>query len=173
MTESEKKIVKTIRDIVLKVDISNKDNISYLYKSASANPLFMGSVYGQRFIQRLKCWKDGSKEEHCIFCGKQAKNQLLCLDCMTNDPKLSQNEFVMEASNESKSLPPTKTAGYSDKNQIEELFRDIDDSLLQVASQNTVRSIKKLTWITLGLTIFNTIAIFFLVLFLWKFMMSA
>ena len=55
---------------------------------------------------------------------------------------------------------------------IEELFKDMDDSLLQLASQVTAKSIKRLSWINIGLSIINFILIFFLTLFLWKFITS-
>ncbi len=52
--------------------------------------------------------------------------------------------------------------------KTESLFRDIDESLFQVASQRTSRTTQKLVWVILGLSLVNTIALFFVALFLWK-----
>lgn len=52
--------------------------------------------------------------------------------------------------------------------KLENLFRDIDDSLYQVASQKTMRTTQKLVWINLGLTVINAIAIFFIALYVWN-----
>ena len=55
---------------------------------------------------------------------------------------------------------------------IEDLFKDMDDSLMKLASQRTVGTIKKLAWINMALSVINSIVIFFLALFLWKFIMA-
>ena len=52
--------------------------------------------------------------------------------------------------------------------KTEELFREIDDSLFQVASQRTTRSTQRLVWIILGLTMIDTVVIFFMALFVWN-----
>ena len=53
--------------------------------------------------------------------------------------------------------------------KLEELFRDMDDSLMQLASQNSVRIIKKLTWISVGIGAVNTSILVFLILYILKF----
>ena len=52
--------------------------------------------------------------------------------------------------------------------KTESLFRDIDDSLFQVASQRTSESTQKLTWVVLALSVINTVMVFFVALFVWK-----
>ncbi len=52
--------------------------------------------------------------------------------------------------------------------KLEELFRDMDDSLMQLASQNSVRTIKKLTWISVGIGAVNTSILVFLILYIAK-----
>ena len=55
----------------------------------------------------------------------------------------------------------------SDK-KTEELFRDLDESLMDIASQRTARNTEKLVWVILALTILDTIAILFTALFVWN-----
>ena len=52
--------------------------------------------------------------------------------------------------------------------KTENLFRDIDDSLLQLASQRTSRKIQKLLWVVLGFSVINTIVVFFVALYVWN-----
>lgn len=59
----------------------------------------------------------------------------------------------------------------SDKKTID-LLHDIDESLFRVASQKTTRSTQKIVWVNVALTVLNTVAIFFLALFVWKLNMS-
>lgn len=69
-------------------------------------------------------------------------------------------------------VPKDISKDISEDISIEELFKDMDDSLLQLASQSTAKSIKRLTWINIGLSVVNLIMIFFLTLFLWQFITS-
>ena len=48
------------------------------------------------------------------------------------------------------------------------LFREIDDSLFHLASQQTARNTQKLVWTILALTLINTITLIFVALFIWK-----
>ena len=59
----------------------------------------------------------------------------------------------------------------SDKKTID-LLHDIDESLFRVASQKTTRSTQKIVWVNVAITVLNTVAIFFLALFVWKLNMS-
>ena len=52
--------------------------------------------------------------------------------------------------------------------KTENLFRDIDDSLLQLASQRTSRKIQKLLWVVLGFSVINTIVVFSVALYVWN-----
>lgn len=52
--------------------------------------------------------------------------------------------------------------------KLEELFRDMDDSLMQLASQTSVRTIKKLTWVSVGIGAVNTSILIFLILYIAK-----
>ena len=65
------------------------------------------------------------------------------------------------------SVPIEKLIKQSDE-KTENLFREIDSSLFQVASQRTTRSTQRLTWVILALTLLNTVVIFFVALFVWK-----
>ena len=59
----------------------------------------------------------------------------------------------------------------SDKKTID-LLHEIDESLFRVASQKTTRSTQKIVWVNVAITVLNTVAIFFLALFVWKLNMS-
>ncbi len=65
------------------------------------------------------------------------------------------------------SAPIEKLIKQSDE-KTENLFREIDSSLFQVASQKTTRSTQRLTWVILALTLVNTVVVFFVALFVWK-----
>ena len=65
------------------------------------------------------------------------------------------------------SAPIEKLIKQSDE-KTENLFREIDSSLFQVASQKTTRSTQRLTWVILALTLVNTVVVFFVALFIWK-----
>ena len=80
----------------------------------------------------------------------------------------------MQQQNRMPQINIKQTDTYTDNQttSIEDLFKDMDDSLMQLASQSTVGTIKKLSWINITLSIINSIVIFFLALFLWKFIMA-
>ena len=52
--------------------------------------------------------------------------------------------------------------------KTEEFFRDVDDTLLRMASQKTTRSIQRLTWVILGICLINTVAICFVAIYIWR-----
>ena len=52
--------------------------------------------------------------------------------------------------------------------RAENRFRDIDDSLLQLASQKPLKSTKRLVWVAIGIGVINLVAMVFVGLFLWK-----
>ena len=54
------------------------------------------------------------------------------------------------------------------ENRMVGLFRDMDESLLQMASQRTLRNMEKTVWGVLALSVVDTIAIFFIAYFLWR-----
>ncbi len=55
----------------------------------------------------------------------------------------------------------------SDK-KTEDFFRDVDDTLLRMASQKTTRSIQRLTWVILSITLINTVVIVFMAAYIWR-----
>ena len=65
------------------------------------------------------------------------------------------------------SVPIEKLIKQSDE-KTKRLFREIDDSLFQVASQKTTRSTQRLTWVILALTLLNTVVICFIAFLVWK-----
>ena len=54
----------------------------------------------------------------------------------------------------------------SDK-RTQEFFRDVDDTLLRMASQKTTRSIQRLTWVILAISLINVVATIFIGVYIW------
>ncbi|MBO6214659.1 MAG: hypothetical protein J6N76_03880 [Lachnospiraceae bacterium] len=52
--------------------------------------------------------------------------------------------------------------------RTENLFRDLDESLFHVASQETTRSVHSLMWINVGLSVVSVVIMIFVALFVWK-----
>ena len=55
----------------------------------------------------------------------------------------------------------------SDK-KTEEFFRDVDDTLLRMASQKTSRSIHRLTWVILAVGMINVVITAFIAVYIWQ-----
>ena len=55
----------------------------------------------------------------------------------------------------------------SDK-KTEDFFRDVDDTLLRMASQKTSRSIQRLTWVILSISLINLVVTFFMAMYIWR-----
>lgn len=55
----------------------------------------------------------------------------------------------------------------SDK-KTEDFFRDVDDTLLRMASQKTTRSIQRLTWVVLAISLINAVVTFFIAVYVWQ-----
>ena len=82
-------------------------------------------------------------------------------------------EYIRKTADRLKQLSSDENAAFnamirrSDK-KTEDLFRDLDESLFQMASQHTARNTEKLVWFVLALSLINTIALFFIALFVWN-----
>ena len=159
--EDEKRIVATICRLSQEYDYQNMQDVNRVLKLVGNNQLFSQSGYGKRYIDRLSAVNEGIASDDCVLCGKKAADRVICDNCRHIADRYTQR--------------PQKTTEKQAVDAavlIEDLFKDMDDSLIQLASQSTVRTIKKLSWINILLSIINSIAIFFLALFLWKFIVS-
>ena len=55
----------------------------------------------------------------------------------------------------------------SDK-KTEDFFRDVDDTLLRMASQKTSRSIQRVTWVILAISLINVVVTVFMAVYVWR-----
>ena len=188
--ENEKRVVEEICDISGRCDYSDNNDIDTVLSEIKDRAYFRDSVFGERYIQRLSMLLTGVTASDCVLCGKEAINNVVCNTCIQKISQLNKKDKSVEAvRTESKVPAESVQASHSnvavinqvvegtneDINEditIEELFKDMDDSLLQLASQVTAKSIKRLSWVNIALGIVNFIMTFFLALFLWKFITS-
>lgn len=169
--EEEQKVVATICKLSNEYDYNNPQDVKAILNKVSKNASFQHSNFGTRYISRLSMINAGGAPATCILCGKPAENQMICDTCMKTI-----NQYARKMQKQVERQNPASGGNNSQTNDqmssIEDLFKDMDDSLMQLASQSTVGTIKKLSWINITLSIINSIVIFFLALFLWKFIMS-
>lgn len=191
--ENEKKVVTEICEISETYDYSNPDSLDSVLAQIKDRDLFKESVFGKRYIQRLTMLGTGLEATDCVLCGSEALNRVVCNTCMQKIGELQRKRRQVEKQdvviqkkqapqvvqdsgiNDNVSEVQPTIAPRSDSDNmssdisIEELFKDMDDSLLQLASQVTAKTIKRLSWINIALSVVNFIMIFFLALFLWKY----
>ena len=168
--EEEQKVVATICKLSNEYDYNNPQDVKAILNKVSKNASFQHSNFGMRYITRLSMINAGVAPATCILCGKPAENQMICDTCMKT---INQYAGKMQKQVERQTPVSSNNTQVNDQmSSIEDLFKDMDDSLMQLASQSTVGTIKKLSWINITLSIINSIVIFFLALFLWKFIMS-
>ena len=192
--ENEKRVVEEICDISGRIDYSDKNDIEAVLSEAKDRDYFKESIFGKRYLQRLTMLLAGVSATDCVLCGKEAINGVVCNTCIQKISQLNKKDKPVEAvrtepkvpaesvqasrSNVAVSIQVVEGADEGtneDINEditIEELFKDMDDSLLQLASQVTAKSIKRLSWVNIAIGIVNFIMTFFLALFLWKFITS-
>ena len=168
--ENEKRVVEEICLMSETYDYSDTDDIEKVLSKVNNIDYFKESVFGKRYIQRLTMLSTGLEATDCVLCGKGAVNRVVCNTCMQKLGELQHKKRRVEKKETIVSNKPLDTTSdMSSDISIEELFRDMDDSLLQLASQGTAKTIKRLSWINIALSVVNFIMIFFLTLFLWKF----
>ena len=193
--ENEKRVVEEICDISGRCDYSDNNDIDTVLSEIKDRAYFRDSIFGKRYIQRLSMLLTGVSASDCVLCGKEAINNVVCNTCIQKISQIHrQREEVAtqikgapkaQATEATKKEPAVladdvkvnSSSGASDNRNdeditIEELFKDMDDSLLQLASQVTAKSIKRLSWVNIAISIVNFIMTFFLALFLWKFITS-
>ena len=74
----------------------------------------------------------------------------------------------LERDGELMDLEPLEALIRRSDEKTKSLFREIDESLFHLASQQTARNTQKLVWTILALTLINTITLIFVALFIWK-----
>ena len=110
---------------------------------------------------------DYDNPEHLRFILKTVKNSNSFLVSAYGKRFIKKISDRLNVISNGESASLEKLIKQSDK-KTEDLFREIDDSLFQVASQKTTRSTQRIVWLILGLTLINTVAICFTALFVWK-----
>ncbi len=192
---NEKRVVEEICDISGRFDYSDNSEIDAVLSEVKDRDYFRESVFGKRYLQRLTMLLTGVSAKDCVLCGKEAINNVVCNTCIQkisqihkqrgdvatqikSEPKLPMIEaakkvpVVLEDDAQANSSSCASDNRIDEDITIEELFKDMDDSLLQLASQVTAKSIKRLSWVNIAISIVNFIMTFFLALFLWKFITS-
>lgn len=188
--DNEKRVVEEICDISGTCDYSDNNDIDTVLSEIKDRDYFRDSIFGKRYIQRLSMLLTGVSASDCVLCGKEAINNVVCNTCIQKISQLNKKDKPVEAVRTEPKVPAESVqasrSNVTVSNQvvegtnedineditIEELFKDMDDSLLQLASQVTAKSIKRLSWVNIALGIVNFIMTFFLALFLWKFITS-
>lgn len=176
--ENEKQVVEEICSFSNAFDYSKAEDLKKALSAANKRDIFKQSIFGMRYIKRLSMLSTGLTATDCVLCGKEAINNVVCNTCIQKLNQIKTKNKKTENKNSDLSISSTANNpsdiaadNYSSTNEIsiEELFKDMDDSLLQLASQVTAKSIKRLTWINIAIGVLNFIVLFFLTLFLWKF----
>ncbi len=139
--ENDETILIAIGQITLRTDFDDPKQLNVLIRKIGANEAFMESRFGQAFYNKIKLQLQKTANQ-------RASMQSVAGRANRED---SLGELIRQ----------------SDE-KTENLIRDIDESLFQVASQKTTRTTQKIVWSVLAFSIVNTIGIFFVALFLWK-----
>ena len=145
--DNDDAVLRAIKQINAKVDYDNPDHLRLILQMVKKSEGFLNSAYGRQYIRSInerlahpKAVKSPTKGNERPDPSKEEPKGDLLLD-----------EYLRQ----------------SDE-KLEGFFRDIDDNLFHVASQSTMRTTQKLVWFNLGLTVINTIVIFFIALFVWN-----
>lgn len=160
--EIEKKIAVIICNLSQQLDYSKETDVDKALSKALSSEIFGQSVFGKKYIGKLQGLKSGSGDRTCMFCGKQAHNGMVCKMCSDR----------MSNMNKSKAVNAGVSVVDNANIKLEDLLKDMGDDMMQLATENSVKTLKKMTWISMGLNIINSIIIIFLAIILWKFMMA-
>ncbi len=169
--EIEKRVLIAVGQYSNLYDYNNADDVKTIIDEISKDDLFTQSVFGKKYINRLALAKEGIAPQNCVICSSPAENRVVCDSCLSKIGSYAgvARPIVNRTKSENVSISQPKHGGSS---PIEDLIKDMDDSLLQLASQSSVGTIKKLMWVNVALSIVNSIVIFFLALFIWRFIVT-
>ena len=166
--DEEKKVITYICKFSTYTDYSDSQAVDRMLGKVMDDPLFGRTVYGERFINRLLSIQSGKKLSECFFCSKEAQNGMVCDACMKlviptyGDKKTAEKEIKKQVKKQAEEKP--------DQTYFENLFKDMDDSLTRLASQNSINTLKRLEWLILGISVINTIVIIFICIFFWRYL---
>ena len=170
--DNERQAILEIAKISQMVDYSNTKQIISLLDKFSNRSKVADSIFGVRYVKRLESLLRDGEECSCVLCGKEASNKVVCQECIEKLSPLNEldNEEVKDEvlGEYEKQIQKIHDEMKAADQKTENLFKDIDASMLSLASQRTARTTKKLAWTILTLTIINTIGLVFIALFLWK-----
>ena len=166
--ENERSALAMIGTVCSDPRFMDLDNLPNVYNNLRKNKKLTDTKIGRKFIRRLEALIDGEDETECIRCKADTKNRVLCMECI--------NEAYLRNKAPQSSVSIDEEAMIRELSQVlknsderaENRFRDIDDSLLQLASQKTLKSTKRLVWVAIGIGVINLVAMVFVGLFLWK-----
>ena len=162
--DEEKKVITHICKFSSCTDYSDSVAVEKVLSDVCGDPLFEGTVYGGKFINRLLSIQSGKQSRACLFCSKEAQNGMVCNKCMKLViPNYGDRKTVEKKEEKQVEEKPDHT-------YFENLFKDMDDSLTRLASQNSINTLKRLGWLILGLTVINTIVIVFICIFFWRYL---
>lgn len=145
--ENDDAVLRAIKQIEAKMDYENPKHLRLILQMVQKSDGFLSSVYGKQYISSIK--------ERLAHIENKAH---MSEEKSENDPSRTGQRTSMDLD---------QYLRQSDE-KLESFFRDVDDSLFQVASQKSMRTAQKLLWFNLGLTVINTIVIFFIALYVWN-----
>lgn len=140
--ENDDAVLIAIGQITVKMDYDNPEHLGFILNTVRSSELFVDSEYGKRYISMLEGRLERAKADEPVAIDE------------SNAFGIDKEAFgdLIRQSDE----------------KTESLFRDIDESLFQVASQHTTQNTQKLVWVILGICVIDTIIMFFVALFVWK-----
>ena len=142
--ENDDAVLIAIGQITVKMDYDKPEHLGFILNTVRSSDRFVESVYGKRYISMLE-----DRVER-LSTGEDTRYG----EVGTGNSGIDSEAFgdLIRQSDE----------------RTESLFRDIDESLFQVASQRTTQNTQKLVWVILGLCVIDTVIMFFVALFVWK-----
>ncbi len=145
--ENDDAVLQAIGQITVKMDYDNPEHLGFILNIVRSSDRFVASDYGKRYISWLekRLEKLKASSEKTTGSASPENQKAAAID----------SEFFGDLIRQS-------------DEKTESLFRDIDESMFQVASQRTSQNTQKLVWVILGLCAVNTVIMFFVALFVWK-----
>ena len=149
--EKDRAVLCAIGQITDKMDLDDVKHLRYVLETVVKSDDFRQSVYGKRFIERMRKKLVRITQEQAVYKAPDTVQQ----QAVQRESTIGLDELIRQSDE--------KTQG---------LFRDMDDILFQVASQHTTRTTQRLVWFTVALTIINTIVLFFVAYIVWRLSMG-
>ncbi len=173
--DNEKNVIRVICQIAQHYSFNNPQNVGRIISKVKNNTILCQTKVGVAFINRLVDISKGASATDCIYCGRFASNRVICPECEANDGAAVINRLIQNIpfGNQYQRPQHVNSQPKAPQPSIDiDDFRELEDSIGRVASKSSIKEIKRLTFISITLGIVNLICMFFLALFLWKFIMS-